>query len=326
MEKNMSATKLHLEKLGKLQKKSFNNWDCQCPGCTERAINSHLLQQHGVLDNASKSHKFREVRYSYPTYWNTEKPNYEFKSVGINDAISYPVFCSKHDRELFRAIEVDTPDLDNYKNQLLYCFRTLCGEIRKIEVTMKQWVMIKDDTELSKNIRCPNPEDFEQRIRNGLHYGTFLRRYKDEIIQEMNHPRKKFYFKHYSYPKLDVYSSAVIGHDNTIYLNDGIMNKQALCFIHVIPLKDTLEILIGYHKDYSSLFYKQYTELWRGLNETSLGIMLTDLFVNKIENFGLSEELYNQIPESNKLRFIEFKSQYGIEEHPVNFNLFSNLE
>lgn len=47
----MTATKQQLALLAKIQKKVLKEIKCQCPGCTEFAINSHLLQRHGILNN-----------------------------------------------------------------------------------------------------------------------------------------------------------------------------------------------------------------------------------------------------------------------------------
>lgn len=318
----MPATKQQLEFLGKLQKKSLKNWKCQCPGCKETAINSHLLQRHGVLDNASSSHRYREVKYRYPVYWFTEKDNYEFKSVGITEAISYPVFCKKHDSDLFHSIEIKKPDLDNYNNQLLYCFRTLCAEIRKFEIVLKQWAMIiNPNEELGNGIDVMKVKDITSLF---MSKGTFLRKFKDDMIKEMNHPKGLFCFKRFSYPKLDVYASAVIEDEEICLLPNGTRIKQTICFIHIIPLENSLEIIVGYPRNLVSVEQQNYSDSWGNLDQASLGLMLTDLFAKKVENFGMSEELYDSIPEATRMKFIEFVSQHGNDNISIDFNLFAN--
>lgn len=315
----MTATQRQLSLLAKIQKKSLTGIKCQCPKCTKYAINSHLLQRHGILDNVSCSHKFREVKYRYPLYWVTDENKWEFKPVGINETLSYPIFCAEHDTELFSSIEVRNSNLDNYRNQLLYCFRTLCGEIIKIEIVLKQWREICKNQELG----IPINNDVYEHIRKFIYTGNFLRKLKDEMIEEMNHNKGLYYFEHYIYPKLDVYASAIYAEDDTYNLPNGIMVRESVSFIHVIPRENTLDIIIGFPKNHVNTQIRQYTESWRNLDTKMLGIMLTDLFATKIENFGLSEELYNKIPEQTKSKFIKFKNLHSNDDVQIDFNLFN---
>lgn len=318
----MTATKQQLALLAKIQKKVLKGIKCQCPGCTEFAINSHLLQRHGILNNISCTHKFREVKYRYPIYWTTDNNKWEFKSIGINEALSHPIFCAKHDTELFRSIEVKNFNLDSYRNQLLYSYRALCSEIVKIEVVANQWKeIIKNNEDLNISFN----EEVSEHIRKFLCTGTFLRKLKDELTEEISHNRGLFYFKHYVYPKLDIYASAIYGGDENDNLPYGVMIEESILFIHIIPRESTLDIIIGYPRSHVNSHIRQYIELWGNLDVNSLGYMLTDLFATKIENFGMSEELYNKIPEETKKRFIEFKNLHSNDNVPIDFNLFAEV-
>lgn len=318
----MTATKQQLALLAKIQKKVLKEIKCQCPGCTEFAINSHLLQRHGILNNISCSHKFREVKYRYPLYWLADDNYWEFKSIGINEALSYPIFCAKHDTELFRSIEVKNFNLDNYRNQLLYSYRALCGELVKIEIVFTQWLEFKKNNE---ELNISFNDEVSELLRKLLCTGNSLRRLKDELTEEINHNSGLFYFKHYTYPKLDIYASAIYGEDEYHDLPAGIMIRESILFIHIIPRENTLEIIVGYPQNHVNSHIRKYTELWGNLDANSLGYMLTDLFATKIENFGMSEELYNKIPEETKMRFIEFKNQHCNDDAPIDFNLFAGF-
>lgn len=72
---------------------------------SRKTINSHLLQRHGVLDNIIEDGHMYELRVRDIFKWSKDVPPVVFKKVGLNDAISYPLFCNHHDTELFLDIE-----------------------------------------------------------------------------------------------------------------------------------------------------------------------------------------------------------------------------
>lgn len=74
-------------------------WDCMVSGCYQRAINSHLLQRHGVLSNVVEKGHCYELREKDIFSWTKDTPPLEFKRCGIQDAISLHLFCNHHDRE-----------------------------------------------------------------------------------------------------------------------------------------------------------------------------------------------------------------------------------
>ena len=107
------------------------SWPCIYGGCDQHAINSHLLQRHGVLDRVVENGHLCDY-YK----WNRNPP-IEFKMVGLNRAISLPLFCHEHDSRLFRSIEQDEIDCSDYRMQLLLSYRTVCAEIRKKEMNIE---------------------------------------------------------------------------------------------------------------------------------------------------------------------------------------------
>lgn len=107
-------------------------WLCMCPNCSDSAINSHLLQRNGVLNHIIvKGHLYEIGREAFYK-WHKNSP-VKIKKVGLQQAISFPLFCNKHDTELFATIEGNLIDFDDYRSQLLFSYRGLCSEIRKKE-------------------------------------------------------------------------------------------------------------------------------------------------------------------------------------------------
>jgi len=62
---------------------------------------------------------------------NEKEPPIIFERVGISNALSHPVFCQKHDTEIFKPIEQSNVEFDTYESFLLFSYRAICAEIRK---------------------------------------------------------------------------------------------------------------------------------------------------------------------------------------------------
>ena len=315
----------HLARIGKIQRSVLKgHWECMYPGCNKRAINTHLLQQHGVLNTVSASHQYVEIKFKYPPYWNQGKINYEFKKCGITDTLSFPVFCNEHDTKLFSRIEIGNPDFDDYTNQLLLCLRTISSDIRKIEIVLTQWKRMVEDVDLL----LPLKESTLNHINTIIQECSQLDKFRDEIIEELKYPLGRYYFRHYSYPKVEVYGSASIGNVHETNLNGITKHETTICFVHLIPTQTSLEIVIGYPLANTCSEFKNYIELWNGLNKDSLGRMLTELFANRIENFGMSLELYQRIPSEKKEAFISYLTANACKssnQDGIDFNLFDGL-
>lgn len=84
-------------------------------------------------------------------------------------------------------------------------------------------------------------------------------------------------------------------------------------------------IIIGYHKEYVNDRLKTFVGKWLHADKNTLGLLLTDLFSQRIEGFGMSEKLYQSMDEENIERFYEFQRKsienYNMALEP-GFNLF----
>lgn len=107
--------------------------------CNQGAINSHLLQRHGVLSSVVEKGHCYELREKDVFSWTKHTQPFELKRCGIQDAISLHLFCNHHDTEVFKPIESGVVDYDDYVNQLLLSFRSICAEIRRKEVIVERY-------------------------------------------------------------------------------------------------------------------------------------------------------------------------------------------
>ena len=199
--------KEHIEKMRILQiirKNALNmNWKCMVDGCPEKTINSHLLQRHGVLDNIIEDGHMYELRVRDIFKWSKDVPPVVFKKVGLNDAISYPLFCNHHDTELFLDIEKNDPDVDDYRSQLLFSYRSVCAEMRKKEIEI-------DVNQRQLRSRILNLDSFylKECIR-GLEIGIKdLKFYEEQLLNEISTPKNLFTFEVAHFPFIPIYALA----------------------------------------------------------------------------------------------------------------------
>lgn len=101
-----------------------------CFICSEKSINSHLLQKNGILNLISSNNHLIQIKKK-DFFADTKTENFDFKPIGIKTAMSYNLFCNSHDTNIFTPIENKELNLEVYENQLLFSYRSLCAELRK---------------------------------------------------------------------------------------------------------------------------------------------------------------------------------------------------
>lgn len=296
-------------------------WKCMCPNCSENAINSHLLQRHGVLSHIAEEGHLYQIEIEDFYKWFKQAP-VRFKKVGLQQAISKPLFCNEHDSKLFSSIEGEDIDFDDYKTQLLFSYRGLCSEIRE-----KEFVNIRNNV-LDKGL-------FKQQCSKGNNKGLDdLRRYKYLFEQDLQNQKHKFKFLHLSYSLIKVCASGAVSYEPVNYSNElsvqnALKKKMFDCFfINLIPQSNTLEIVIGYHENHANPDLKKYVESWENLSIEQLQVKITDLFAVRLETWCMSPSLYDSLKDEKKEKFIktienvQMNFCYDIKTE-INYNLFN---
>ena len=80
---------------------------CVLDDCNNYAINSHLLQRNGILSNISENGHLIERRLLDANRFIRDESPFEFKKVGLKNALSKPLLCGHHDSAVFKEIEND---------------------------------------------------------------------------------------------------------------------------------------------------------------------------------------------------------------------------
>lgn len=301
-------------------------WTCMFPGCDKTAINSHYLQQRGILNTISISHNY--VMFQRKNIMNdndTERSIIVPTNKGIHHVLTQPIFCTEHDTSLFQKIEQREIDFSDKESLLLLCYRTICGELRKVEKCLFELLSIYS---------YPEIEILDQEYSNRLiaicnYYQRIKLRIEEDLLffQNGNNTEisTKYIFVHLSLPKLEIFGSGIAGGS---IITNNMQKNYSYYFIHIIPQRDSLHLLFIYDIDNISTADLLDILGWETKSIKDLGCQLTYLLSHKIEGFGMSKELFNLIaPESiEKFCSIIAKSGLGIiNNEEFTFDLFKGI-
>jgi len=296
-------------------------WKCIIDSCENYSINSHLLQQNGILNMIAEENHVIEVKAIDSFKWNDSSSPLTFKRVSVKNALSLNLYCIKHDTEIFKPAETIPLKLDNYTTHILYTYRTVCAEIRKKEHTVETYERLLKSSTLSGTLPKNQFDVFISGSKRGI---EDLEVYKKNIEDELNGADKKFEFKVIQHPLIKVYCSAGFNIYET-YQTPYEEIPLKYVFIHVIPDEKNLNIIVGYHKGFVKKSIIDYVESWDSLSMSELENRLTDLFATRVENWGLSPAIYRELDKGTEKAFIKYFGENSLnylDGQKVNFNLF----
>lgn len=322
--------------LGILQNitKNVNNkkWNCLIDGCGQTAINSHLLQVNGILNNlVEKGHL---IQFKANDYFHMEKKGLlSFKSLGIQQAISEYLFCNQHDTEIFKRIEGKEIDFSIYSTQLLFSYRSLCCELRKKMKNIEMYNRLRNSNTLNNRSEQLISQTYLDLEIEGHNLGVKdMTKLKLEMENEfLSNTAQNFIFKTFRHQLIKVCVSAVFSpiHPGSDSINKAYTQELPLntVFINVIPQADSLYIIVGYHKNYFDKWISDYIDSWGTTNIIDLQNNLTNLLATKVETWSISPALFGKISSEAKKNlkvYWDNNSENLLSNQKVNFNLFDN--
>lgn len=303
-----------------------NTWDCICSGCSEKAINSHLLMRNGILNHVAEDGHLYELRPNEIQAFRPDKMPISFKKVGINQAISLPLFCNNHDTELFVDIERGIVNYANYRHLALYCYRALLAEIRKKEIELEILRRESKSAVLYTYYGYDGIRNIEIQYENMKKGIQELNYYCDCLKSDIDNDTESFVFFSRGLDIKGVYASST----SSLFTTEQDMESDKILntfFFHLIPTESATQLIIGYHKEHYNDSLLNYVKRWQEVLNEEIGIMLTALFT-QIETWGMSPSLYERIKEQNITRYYN-KLAYSLKS--VNqipredFNLFDGI-
>lgn len=296
-------------------------WKCIVDSCEGHSINSHLLQQNGILNMIAEDNHVIEVKPIDTFKWSDKDSPLSFKKVSVKKALSLNLFCNNHDTDIFKPAETLPLKLNDYITHILFSYRVICAEIRKKEHNIETYERLLKSSTLSGTLP---KEQFEITIKGSKRGIEDLKIYKKSIEDELDGGDENYIFKVIRYPLIKVYCSAGFNIYET-YQTPYEEIPLKYVFIHVIPDETHLNIIVGYHKGFVKKSIVDYVESWEDLSMSDLEFRLTDLFATRVENWGLSPEIYSGLDKSTEKEFIKYfgeNSSNYLDGQRVDFNLF----
>ena len=323
----MNKEELEIKKVfaGIAKNLSKKKWQCIVNGCTDEAINSHLLQRHGGLSHIIERGHCYELHPIDIFRWKKEEFPFQFKLRGLQEAISLDLFCNHHDTDIFLPIESGAVDYSNYNNQILISYRTVCAEIRRKEVVVERYNRYVG-SEILKANKPDMVEIIPDLILSNQTAISDLTVYKILLESEINTPTNSFYFVHESYPIHGIYASSsftIATEEETADFDRTLDNA----FGHVVPTDNGTEFIFGYHMEHVNDAIREFVEGWHGLNNEQIGEKLTGWFT-LIESWGMSPSLHDNISQDAKDMYLKLleDSFHRVGQNPnVGFNMFAVL-
>jgi len=293
---------------------------CYHPNCSEKSINSHILQKNGILSSIAKdSHLWEHVINPF------KEQRYEFKRTGINEIFSFNCFCQKHDSELFKTIENNNVNFNDYKSCLLFTLRTIYNEKFRKEVNVDIYNgMLKSDLsfEMDTELLSLALEQEKLGIKD-------IESNENDIWKDLFENTQSFVFEVREITKIELCLSAFYNFETTLEMNKyrlkygRDMARISEIFINLFPYNGKSILLMGYNKaDEKSVkgdFYTYFKE-----SEKRVQRKLTNLFLFACETWVISEKFYNE-----KFKGIEdviaFAAQYSIRNYNERQNFALNM-
>lgn len=299
-----------------------------CLICEENSINSHLLQKNGILNLISDNNHITQIKGN--DFFKAEKDGIiGIKSVGINNVMSYPLFCNSHDTDVFAPIEIEEHNLEDYTSQLLFSYRSLCGEVRKKIINVDIFERVKNSSQFAINTHLLDLAESQIEANNmGI---QDLNWYKNIMELEINNSynTKDFIFEKIDFDFIPISASAVYSPlnpaEHTLEVLKNSENILNYLFINLIPQEDKISLIIGYHKSKSDKWILEYISSWKNLSQLDFELKLTDLFATKIETWAISPDFWNELEPKNIKAFKEYWNEHANDlriTQSVNFNLF----
>ncbi|MCB4809684.1 hypothetical protein LG651_15615 [Tamlana sp. 62-3] len=300
----------------------------KCLICDENSINSHLLQKNGILNLISSKNHITQIKGN--DFFKAEKDGIiGIKSVGINNAMSYPLFCNYHDTNVFAPIEKEEHNLDLYTNQLLFSYRSLCAELRKKMINVDIFERIKNSRQFATNTSLI--EMAKSQIEANSMGIQDLNWYRNIMELEINssHNSQDFIFQKIDFDFIPVSASAsyspINPEEHTFEVLKNPENILNYIFINFIPQKDKLTLILGYHRLKKDNWILEYISSWKKLSKSEFKTKLTDLFATKIETWAISPEYWNELKPENIKAFKDYWNDNANNlriTQSVDFNLF----
>jgi hypothetical protein len=262
---------------------------CFHPDCSKKSINSHILQKNGILSNLEKDRHLMEMRINP-----FRDEIHHFEKIGINVAYSFNCFCNEHDTDLFKKIETDEIDFNDYESLLLFTLRTVYNEkFRKLVNHRMRELLIEKHSDLY-NIYDLTKLNIEEKL--GI---SDIEKTENLIWKDLNEGTESFVFLSRKIKQIPICLSAFYNYETTEELEaykikHGIDKENVSdIFINVFPFQENSIFMMGYKKQ-DEMVVKQYVHRIVKERPKRLLRQFTNLLLFQCETWVTSIDFYNE--------------------------------
>lgn len=289
------------------------------------AINSHVLQKNGILSSIADKGHIYVLRYDF-----LNPKLFFFKKSGLHVSYTFKGFCSEHDKSIFKPIEDFEFDFEDYKNQLLFAYRTVVNERRKKEVSIDcKHAQLRDsliESIIDKSITRELIAQERLSLRD-LHY------YEDLIISDLYKGTTSFTFKTRYVKSVDICLASHFTFETTRHRKEVIettgkdVELLTDIFISFFPIEDGNVLILGYEKRMESTC-GEFVNNFINSEENILLKQLSNLLIGRCEEWACSESFYKKYIQPREEKLIDlFLERAGSidEDNDIAFNLFESI-
>ncbi|WP_421799008.1 hypothetical protein [Haliscomenobacter sp.] len=324
MEKQLKL-KNTITDISKREKKK--NRSCFFEGCNEKVINSHLLQRNGILDQLAVDHHLYIL--GMVDAFQIKRPSdnmLQFQKMGIREGMTLQLFCNKHDTEIFKPIESEGCNYYDYKTQLLFSYRSVCGELRKKQIQADIHGAIVNNTMIRAEMLPQSLERIEDFLYGFMLGIQDLEWYKKEIENDLygDEQSPRFSFITVETPNLDVCTSSIFSPVD--YVMDDSNKEDSLdsIVLNIFPKNQKNIVICGYHNQHKNDWIIEFTNSWNTLTDDELQKRVSNILIKRCETWAISPRLYDELsPEKRNLILLEF--QADVMSHDQNLNTEINI-
>lgn len=293
---------------------------CFHPDCSEKSINSHILQKNGVLSEIAQDNHVVGMHIN-----KFLEKEHDFKRIGINEAFSFNCFCSAHDRDLFKAIEKKDVDFSEYRNLILFTLRTIYNEkFRKLVNIEMYSCLIKNHSD-KFNLRR-----LERLIDNETLGLKDIELTENEIWRDIKTGSQSYVFKTREISRKAICLSAFYNYETTkelenyLKVNGNHKEEVTDIFINLFPYKGKSVLMMSYKKKNENVVKGYFNEFFSD-NEKRLERKITNLMMFQCETWVVSPQFFKSNIEKNKEAFsfaVDFSLNNMNERRFFDLNIF----
>lgn len=311
------------EELLKLYIEAKNtNFKCYFKHCNDLAIQSHILQRNGILNSLTdNSHLYILRKFDFFNEKST------LKKEGLKRVLAYPLFCQKHDEEIFQGIEKFTYNPNRYIIQLLFSYRTILAELRRKEIKLKYFQNALDSTRLTLLNPEINKEYFANQVySHGLgindidHYKAMV---EAELFTHLN--KRNYEFQIFKYKPMGICVSGMFTPisetDATVHDPDNILSNL---IVNIFPHNNEQIVILGSTIHLPNKWITNYINSWHSVKQTDVEMKISNLIACHTDTWALSPSVAeNNSNIEHLLSYWDNNNANFSETQNLNKNIFN---